>query len=519
MRSYRFARRSFLAGIGGAVGLKILLRNMERAEAMGEVIPPRFLMLHWPVGTIRYNFKPSGSGTTYTTSPILKPFEDAGLREDMIVLYGLSQESNMGFRWPGGGGHEGGTPLTTTGASSPGTRRNGGEGDDSSAGGPSWDQILLNHVPDLKQSGTGYINTICDARVDSLETSTQCLSYAYDRQSIPSVNPGGNITENVPLLPLLNPIQSYMNLFGSFMPGGNTDGNNEAVVRALVARKSVLDFSLAELDELRTLSPASQVDKIDQHAAAIRAVEGQLSDQIAEGGVLECMVPVEPDADLGGKTGSRFDYESFEVTEADQDMHEAVGMAHAAIILAAFSCDLIRVGTFQWSPGTNHVSFAGLNPNNPSAIYMHHPLSHQLGTGDVMSSRPSGQRGDYVDFLTNVQIWYNEKTAQVINLFKNTMLADGSSMLDHTIMPFVTEVSQTGHFPRDPMPAMIFGGKALGMQGGQYLDFESNLRPWNDFWVTIAQAYLKTNDPMPVFAEEVFVKDGVSPIEGLWVPV
>ena len=31
MRSYRFARRAFLAGIGGAVGLKVLLRNLEVA--------------------------------------------------------------------------------------------------------------------------------------------------------------------------------------------------------------------------------------------------------------------------------------------------------------------------------------------------------------------------------------------------------------------------------------------------------------------------------------------------------
>jgi hypothetical protein len=196
MRSYRFARRSFLAGIGGAFGLKILLRNMERAEAQGEVISPRFLMLHWPVGTVKYNFKPTGTGTGYTTSPILQPFEDAGLRDDMIVLYGFNQE---GMSWPGGGGHEAGTPLTTTGANSPGTRQNGGEGDDGVAGGPSWDQILLNRVPELQQSGMRYINTICDARVDSLETSTQCLSYAYDTQSIPSVSPGGNITENVHL--------------------------------------------------------------------------------------------------------------------------------------------------------------------------------------------------------------------------------------------------------------------------------------------------------------------------------
>jgi hypothetical protein len=67
MQSYRFARRSFLAAIGGAFGLEILLRNMESA-AQGAGPPPRFLMMHWPVGTIRNQFIPNGSGTLYTTS-------------------------------------------------------------------------------------------------------------------------------------------------------------------------------------------------------------------------------------------------------------------------------------------------------------------------------------------------------------------------------------------------------------------------------------------------------------------
>ncbi len=49
MRSYRFARRSFLASIGGAFGLRIMLDDFE-AMAQGATSPPRFLMTHWPVG-------------------------------------------------------------------------------------------------------------------------------------------------------------------------------------------------------------------------------------------------------------------------------------------------------------------------------------------------------------------------------------------------------------------------------------------------------------------------------------
>src|SRR5436190_24103844 len=153
MRSYRFARRSFLVGIGGAFGLEILLRNME-AAAEGAGAPPRFLMMHWPVGTIRDQFIPSGSGTSYTTSKagqgpgyIISPFDTPELRPQTIVLHGFNMDGIRGE----GGGHEEGTGFATTGASSPGTRANGGEDDDGRAGGPSGDQSLPKNVPALSR--------------------------------------------------------------------------------------------------------------------------------------------------------------------------------------------------------------------------------------------------------------------------------------------------------------------------------------------------------------------------------
>ena len=139
--SYRFARRSFLAGIGGAFGLEALLRSME-AAAQGVGPPPRLLMMHWPVGTIRNQFIPTGSGTSYTTSKtgqgpgyIISPFDTPELRPHTIVLHGFNMDGIRGQ----GGGHEDGTGFATTGAHSPGTRANGGEDDDGCAGGPSWE--------------------------------------------------------------------------------------------------------------------------------------------------------------------------------------------------------------------------------------------------------------------------------------------------------------------------------------------------------------------------------------------
>ena len=369
MPSYRFARRSFLAGIGGAFGLETLLRNME-AAAQGAGAPPRFLMMHWPVGTIRNQFIPSGSGTSYATSKtgqgpgyIISPFDTPELAR--------TRSSCTASTWTASAARAAATrtapSFATTGASSPGTRANGGEDDDGCAGGPSWDQILLKNVPALSRRneqgtiiGRGYYNAICDKRVDSYETSTRCLSYGYEQQTINSARPGGTIRENKPLLPEMSPLTAYKDLFGGFVPGGAI--TDREALRLLKLRKSVLDYSLRELDRLKTLGPASERDKIDGHAAAVRKLEAQLSDQIAGGGATgACAAPPMPDAALTGKNGDslRGDYDDPTVNTSDETTHEAVGKAHAAILRAAFACDLIRVATFQWSPGTNHVAFKG----------------------------------------------------------------------------------------------------------------------------------------------------------------
>jgi hypothetical protein len=517
MRSYRFARRSFLAAVGGAVGLKVMLRNME-AAAQGATSPPRFLMTHFPVGTLRVRFMPSGSGSTYTASPIVQPFEDAGLRNDMTVFYGFSDGH---LQCPGGGGHEAGTPFTTTGCSAEGTRQNGGERDDGVAGGPSFDQVFLKRVPELQRSGTGYANAICDARVDSNETSTQCLSYSYTTRSIASANPGGNINEYTPLLPQLSPAQLYASLFANFMPGGGTPDNQAAVLKALKLRRSVLDFCLSELEDLKRLAPGGERPKIDLHAEAIRKVEQQLAEQIeggSGGGGDECALPPKPADDLtGGKGNSPY---QDNVNTDDSPLHQRVAEAHGAVLLGAFQCDLIRVATFQFSPGTNHVSFKGMWPSDPNRIAMHHPVSHRSAfLGNAANSDPSGLTGDdrnAYEFLANVQIWYNQRLAELLQKFKEADDGFGGKLLDYTVIPYITEVGQSNH-ARGPKPAFLFGGSKLGLRHGTFQNF-SQQRPQVDLFLTCAQALLNTADPKTALSDERFnqFNRNAAVIDGLW---
>ena len=510
MPGYRFRRRSFLAGLGGAFGLEILLRNLE-ASAAGTPSPPRFLLTHWPNGTARTQFIPTGTGTSYTASPLLLPFEDKGLRADMISLFGF----NYGLTSQGGG-PESGTVFMTTGANSPGTRSNMGEADDSVAGGPSWDQILLKNVPALAPRdesgailGPGSVNAIADARVDIYETSTRCLSYDYVKRQIESSRPGGMITENTPRLPTLAPAELYATLFSGFIPGGNP----EQALRALRMRKSVLDSTLRELARLSTLAPVTERPKIDAHTELVRALERQISERIADGGVSACVVPTAPPSDLVGKTADRVsDFANVIAEEADNETHETVGKLHLSIIRAAFQCDIIRVATFQWAPGTCHVALTGLNPDDPESPYLWRGMSRRVQDFAYWNGPTPASNLDVWNVTLNAWLWYNKRMADIIAEFKTATDALGGNLLDHTIIPYLTEMANPTS-AHSGLPALVFGGRALGMQGGQ---FQTASGRFNKLWMTIAQAYLGES-AVSALAGETFEKTDATPISGLWV--
>lgn len=506
--SYRVRRRAFLASLGGAVGFSSLLSQLE-AAAEGASGPPRFLLMYWPVGTIPYRFLPEGEGRNYVVSPILQPFELAGLREDLVAVYGLQDITSS----IGGGGSEAGVVMRTTCADSHGTRLSeGGEADDAVAGGPSIDQILLRHIPSLGTLHRTPVNAICDARVDAGEISSQCLSYSYETREVASATPGGMLTEHTPLMPELSPAKLYTSLFANFMPGGES----AELALALKLKRSVLDYSQGELKELHRLAPSSEREKLDMHAESIRELERSLSQ--AESGMLSCPVPQAPPAGLVGKSGSQQSYDMPDAAEADDERLAELGRQHLNVIRVAFQCDVTRVATFQWMPATNHVAFGGQYPGDPDAIKRHHPLSHRAYGSDPHSEPGPGDQHDIHEFLANVHTWLNARTAEALLQFKNTPDGYGGSLLDHTVIPFVTDTASFDH-ARSPLPALLFGGRALGLRGGQFLNFASSPRPFGDFWLTVAQAFLKDQEANWALEGEIFMQQHGSSyrlLPGVW---
>ncbi len=460
MKSYSVSRRSFLWGIGGAAGLSSWV-DRAIAQEQGLMDPKRLVVFQRPVGTIYQHWWPQGSGSNlsnYNFPRILAPLN--AFKQDMIAFRGLG----LPHGGSAGGGHERGTVLTVTGRRCP-TLYPGNGGDDPQAEGPSVDQLLLRSSAYLQAAPVQSVQCSCDQRADTPgEVSPRHLSYSGAR---------------APMKPYYQPIQTYERIFGTLVPGGNGDG---ALGRARADKKSVLDFAIKDLARMRTVTPSSQWEKLDAYENAVRELEGELANDPTDPAY--CGMPDQPEnIQVSTRTNP---YNSDNVaTERDDIKHRRIGELHLATIRAAFKCDLTRTVTFQWSPGTNHVSFADMWPPSPSTFKVHHTTSHKPMTNDV------------VEFLARVEVWYSQRLAEFITSLKETTDITGKPIFDNTVLAYITEVGQANH-SWDNMPWLLFGGQDTGMRGGQMWTHgggrpssatSNNMRSTNDFWMSLGRPF------------------------------
>ena len=87
----RLTRRSVLKGAGGVAIALPWLEAMTDARRAGAAAPAsspkRFLAVYTPGGTVLDKWRPTGTETAFTLSPILAPLEP--VKQKVIVLDGL----------------------------------------------------------------------------------------------------------------------------------------------------------------------------------------------------------------------------------------------------------------------------------------------------------------------------------------------------------------------------------------------------------------------------------------------
>lgn len=495
--SYIMARRSFLRGCGGSAALlSPLLRGIE-ARAQGMAAPLRFLVIRHACGSPLDLWRPPNSATTttnYALSANTGPF--APLQSKMVLVDGLnivtaSQQTGN----PGGiNTSEGGTVAIMTGVPTLGQLGT----QDHCAGGPSIDQILLDRSPVLGGTGApmanrtpfGSLQLAADVRSDYDAVAPRVLSYRP-----PTANPMIDLARQ-PMYPATLPLDVFTRLFGGAVPGGTS-------MSALLLQKlSVLDFMRADLQRLNTLIPASEKPKLLLHADAIQSLEVSLRRTLATPAGAVCAVPPMPPSisqvpapkPLYGSvtTLSGFDY--YTPGDATSHPHEIVGRLHLSLIKAAFLCDLARVATFSWSSGTSWVSFPGTFdgatlPGAPLSSPHNPPLSADPATNPGATA-----------WWTAIDHYYSAQTALAIQEFASATDIDGNTLLDNTVIPYISELARRWDHNQQNVPFLVFGGANTRINGGTFLKVtdgplgsqtgsSTGNRPVNDAWLALAPIF------------------------------
>jgi hypothetical protein len=492
--SYKVARRAFLSSCGATALLLPLLRNME-ARAQGAAAPLRFLVIHHPLGTTIDKWRPNASATTttFTLPAISAPF--AGLQSKMAMIDGLNIVATTGDKT-----HEGGMVALMTGV--PTLGKIGQQ--DHASGGPSFDQLLLDKSPVLggmastTKTPFGSLALAADIRSDRDEVSPRVLSY---RPNIQGQSDIGKARQ--PMFPETQPLNVFNRIFGGTTPT-TPPANNAAAL--LAQKKSVLDSIRNDLKRLRTLAPSSEASKIDAHADAIQKLEASIQASLGTAGTggmsstgSVCVKPSTPPsfaetgvvqsslAPAGGSKLSGVDY--YLPNDANDHPHQTLGRLQLSLIKTAFACDLVRVSTFMWSAGTNHVvfpaTFNGVSRGG-GASSPHHPPSHDTATANQ-------------NWLMAIDTWYAQQSAAAIQEFADLTDLDGNKLLDNTVIVYLTEVARAYDHDFRNVPYLVFGGKNTRIQGGKFIkvtggplpnvnDGTGN-RPTNDVWLALAPIF------------------------------
>jgi len=259
------------------------------------------------------------------------------------------------------------------------------------------------------------VSMIGQTRVPSLQLGVNarerdvsgCVSYAGADQ---------------PLLPQNDPRVTFRNLFTE--SGGPVD----ELERIRRRRASVLDAVLGQITQLKTRVGAEQSKRLDAHFTKVRDLEQRLT-SLPPG---TCPAPSEP---------------STIAFETEAAMPE-VARLQIELMVLAFQCDLTRIATIMFSDAKNHIALPFLNINSDV-----HNLTHlsdpQVGTRDT---------------------WQAQQFASIVEKLNRNLDADGSTMLQNSLLLWGSDVSQGNTHSHDNMPFVV-AGHATGWRMGRYVRF------------------------------------------------
>lgn len=437
MKRVRIPRRTFLrgtlaGGLGVAIGLPLLEPMLDAngtALAQGAALPRRFGVFFFGNGRGVENAKwrPTGSGATWTPSPLLMPL--SGIKDYVSVVTGMNAKLDKSPQ-----GHHKGSAAILSGYEFVTQPANNAPYRSTFAK-PSIDQLVAASV------GTA-------TRFKSLELATSSRVIRGEGTTINYISHNGPDSPNPPEI---DPVALFDRLFAG--GGGATMQPTTPAVsdRLRALRGSVLDTVLGDLDAMRARVGAADKVRLEQHTESIRAIERRLTSAPAMPAV-QCDNPQKPAA-IAGMSGK----------EPLAERLDALG----DLLALALSCDLTRVFSIQWSGSAGGPVFWQVG-----ASRAHHDLSHD-GAGAQ-------------DVIEKITVFTMEELAKMLVKFRDT--PDGAgNLLDSLALLATSDTSDGEAHSVNDLPIVI-AGKAGGALKHPGVYYHSNGEHTNKVLLTLLRS-------------------------------
>jgi len=391
-------RRTFLRGLGVTMALPLLDAMMPAFSAAARPVR-RLGFVYAPDGmaiTSAVNYwKPTGEGTGFELSPILKPLE--AFRDRMVVVSGLShkQAEAMG---DGNGDHTRGTATWLNGVHPKWT-----EGAEVRAG-TTADQIAASELG--KDTPLPSIELGLDQNfvVGNCENGYSCIY----------MNTLAWRTPTTPLPAQINPRAVFERLFGE----GATPSQRLAEMRKT---RSILDAVTEQMRSLqRTIGPSDR-NTVTDYLDGVREIERRIQRAEATGGGASLPTLERP---MG--IPDRFD-------------------EHAALMFdlqcLAFQADVTRVFTFMLGRETSSRSFPEIGLSAP-----HHGQSHH------------GNKPEEIQKYAKVNTYFTEQFASFARKLQSIPDGD-ATLLDRVLLLYGAGLSNGNEHSHIDLPLLLIGGK------------------------------------------------------------
>ena len=422
--SRRFALTALGAGAAWAFGLS----EQRRARA-AEAGPRYFIGIYMPHGVARELWVPKPGFEIGFADSVLSPFDDAttfgqSFREQILTVEGLDLSAGIAA---GTVGHDGSRVLLTG---------SGGNGRNASI-----DQFLA-----LEQGlGQGLpLSSLVLGVGDASPALGKCISYAKGGSALPKV---------------IDPEQTFQQCFAQWLVGSDP----AALAQAAAERKrgkSLLDYWRVELAALSARAPASERDKLDQHASALRDLEQRLDGELAD-----CTPPAAPNA---------AQFPLFEAYQGGEPYFDTVTNLQVDLLAQAMACGVTRVATLF----LNDLSRTHLDPALPDDVHI--DVAHRYdskgragGGGNPSTWQALGHQNRYA---------YSKIARLMQRLAERDLLRD-------TVIVAMSDMGDPARHSSRQIPTLLAGGWGGQLKGGRHLDLGATGTPNNRLLVSVQRAF------------------------------